>query len=314
MLPLPNYVLVANDPLISVVIPTVNRSHIVVRAARSALAQTLDAIEVIVIVDGPDETTLDALLGVEDPRLRVKPLAQRVGSGAARNAGVAEARAEWVAFLDDDDQWDPRKLEIQLDAANSTSHRYPIVACRLVARDGKEEVIWPRRFPRSDEPISEYLFTRARLSWGEGLIQTSTILTRKELLERVPFRVDLKKHDDWDWLLRASALDGVGVAFVPTLEPLAIWNREQDRPRRSAPDWRFSVAWLRENRELVTPRAFASFLLTVVSGDAVRQRSYRAFWLLPWMAIRHGKPRALDLLLHLGTWLAPQGLRRAVGR
>jgi glycosyltransferase involved in cell wall biosynthesis len=297
-------------PLISVVIPTVDRSRTVVRAVRSALAQTLSPIEVIVVVDGHDEATLEALREVEDPRLRVKLLPARVGAGAARNAGTAEACAEWVAFLDDDDEWDSRKLEIQLEAARSSSHPYPVISCRLVAREAEGDRVWPRRPPRLHEPISEYLFTRNRLSWGEGLVQTSTILTRKELLERVRFETGLKKHDDWDWLLRASALDGVEVAFVSFSEPLVIWNREQDRPRRSAPDWRFSVAWLRQNRQLVTPRAFASFLLTIVSGDAAQQHSYQAFWLLPWEAIRCGTPRALDLLIHLALWIVPPKLRR----
>jgi glycosyltransferase involved in cell wall biosynthesis len=279
------------------------------------MAQSLRAIEVIVVVDGPDRETLSTLERIDDPRLRVKSLAARHGPGGARNQAVGEARAEWIAFLDDDDRWDPRKLEIQLEAARSSPHRYPIVACRLIERGDGREAVLPRRPPRPEEPLSEYLFSRKGLFWGETLIHTSTLLTRKELLERVPFRDDLPKHEDWDWLLRACTLDGVDVAFVPDEQPLAIWRTGENRPRASTrPDWRFSLAWLRESRGLLTPRAYASYLLSIVSADAAKERSGRAFWLLPWEAGRHGKPRALDFLLYIGIWLLPQGVRRRLTR
>jgi hypothetical protein len=90
---------------------------------------------------------------------------------------------------------------------------------------------------------------------------------RRELLERVPCREDLKKHEDWDWLLRA----GRTVTFVP--EPLAIRHVDEGRPRASRSlDWRFGLAHIRECRELelVTPRAYASV------------------WLLPREAARRG--------------------------
>lgn len=288
-------------------------------AARSALAQSLRAIEVVVVIDGPDEATLAALGEVGDPRLRVMPLGKRLGPGGARNVGVAMARADWIAFLDDDDRWERAKLEIQMEAATSSSDRYPIIASRLVARGARREVVWPRRLPRRDEHLSEYLLARRSLFWGEGLVHTSTLLTRKELLERVQFSVGLKKHEDWDWLLRATTLDGVAVKFAPTPDPLAVWSTADDRPRASTrPAWRFSFVWLRESRHLLTRRALASCLLTVVSADAAAERAWRAFWLIAWEAVRHGKPRALDWLVYLGIWLVPRRLRdlasaRAVG-
>jgi glycosyltransferase involved in cell wall biosynthesis len=302
-------------PLVSVVIPTLDRPHEAVGAARSALAQTLREVEVIVVVDGPGEPTLDALGQVEDPRLRVNALPDRIGPGGARNAGVTEARAEWIAFLDDDDRWEPRKLAVQLEAARRSSGRYPIISCRLIARGVGREMLCPRRLPSPDEHLSEYLLSRRGLFWGERLIHTSTLLTRKELLERVRFRVDLKKHEDWDWLLRVNTIDGVEVAFPPDPAPLAVWSTDEGRPRASTkPDWRFSLAWLRENRDLITPRAYASCLLTIVSEDAARERSPRALWLLPCEALRRGTPRPLDLLLYVGIWVLPGRLRLALAR
>src|SRR5262249_32788271 len=107
-------------PLVSIVIPTRNRPGLVTRAVRSALDQTFSAIEVIVVLDGPDEKTIRALAEVEDRRLCLVILTQSVGAQEARNAGVRKARGQWVAFLDDDDEWLPLKLERQIEAANAS--------------------------------------------------------------------------------------------------------------------------------------------------------------------------------------------------
>lgn len=158
-----------NEPIVSVVIPTLNRPHLVVRAVRSALAQTLNAIEVIVVVDGPDEVTVQVLRRIDDDRVRVNPLPLHVGLGEARNAGVGEARSRWVAFLDDDDEWFPQKLEAQLQTAQQSANRHPIVSCRLIVRTERGDVVWPRRCPRLGESMSEYLFCRTSVFSGEGI-------------------------------------------------------------------------------------------------------------------------------------------------
>jgi len=302
-----------SSTLVSVVIPTRNRPQLVVRAIRSALGQTLDAIEVIVVVDGPDEVTVQVLHQIDDSRVRVKPLPLHLGLGEARNAGVGEARSRWVAFLDDDDEWFPQKLETQLRTAQQSANRHPIIACRLILRSEMGDAVWPRRFPKPNEPMSEYLFCRKSLFAGEGIISTSTIFTTKELLERVPFRVKLQRHEDLDWLLQATTLDGVGVQFVPCSEPLAIWHCEVNRSRMSnRTDWRYSLAWIDENKHLVTPRAYASFLMTWLSANAVREGERRAFLLLLREAYQFGKPTVLDMLLFLGIWLIPRRVRNQI--
>src|ERR1700743_3192727 len=104
-------------PIVSIVIPTAGRPQLVLAAARSVLAQTVTDIELIVVVDGPDPDTEAALTTVADPRLRVLRNPASVGPGQSRNVGLAAARGDWVAFLDDDDEWLPQKLARQLAAA-----------------------------------------------------------------------------------------------------------------------------------------------------------------------------------------------------
>jgi glycosyltransferase involved in cell wall biosynthesis len=299
--------------LISVIIPTFRRSQLVVRAVQSVLCQTLRELELIVVVDGDDLETRKALGLIADPRLRVMALTERIGSAAARNAGVAEAQSRWIAFLDDDDEWFPRKLELQLETAEQSSSLHPIVSCRLIARSEEGDLVWPRRTPGVGEPISEYLFCQHGLRGGEGLVLPSTVLTTKELMLQVPFRADLPRHNDVDWLLRATRVPGASVVFASELAPQAVWHIENNRARISnTSDWRYSLAWIEESRDLVTPRAYASFVLIWASSTAARGRGWRAFWLLPWRALRKGKPSAVDFLAHLMIWLFPRSIRSGI--
>ena len=298
-------------PLVSVVIPTRNRPHLVTRAVRSALSQTLDGIEVIVVIDGHNDATLLALSQIDDPRLRVKTLPRNVGGGLARNAGVNEAKGRWVAFLDDDDEWFPQKLEIQLQTAKQSHHRYPLVSCRLIGRSATNDFVWPKRTFGPTEILSEYLLCRKTLFWGGGVMQTSTIFTTKELLRKVPFRSGLLKHEDLDWILQTSTLEGVGVEFVPTPEPLAIWHIEGLRDKASnRPDWHLSFDWIQEVRHLVTPRAYVSFLMTWVSSSAAREGDWKAVLSLLREAYRYSKPSLMDFLVFWGNWLLPQKVQR----
>lgn len=296
------------QPLVSVVIPTRNRPLLVGRAVQSALTQTFKDIEVIVVIDGTDKPTFVALAKIDDPRLRVIELPNNIGGSGARNAGVTEAKGEWIAFLDDDDEWLSQKLEKQIEAANNSSNAFPIIACRLIAQTPKGKFVWPRRLLKPSEPLSEYLLARKTLFQGEGLIQTSMIFTKKDLLQKFPFKSDLQRHQEWDWLLRVSPLKGVGIDFVA--DPLAIWYVEEKRTSISSKNnWQYSLNWIQENSHLVTPRAYAAFLMTLVSMLAAREGDRSAFWTLLIEAIQFGKPQLIDFLLYVGIWLIPQDTR-----
>lgn len=300
----------ARRPLVSVVVPTHRRPGLVARAVRSALGQTLEELEVIVVVDGADEPTMRALEPIRDERLRIVVLETPAGNAAARNAGVAGATATWIAFLDDDDLWEPAKLERQLRTAEQSPHPQPIVGCRLIARTESTDFVWPRRLPEPGEALCEYLFCRRSPLSGEGVMPTSVIFTSRSLLREVPFRSGLRKHVDLDWLFRASAREGVGIEFVPDPEPLAVWHIHERRRRISTGvDWRYSRSWIRSNRHLVTARAYASFLLTVASADAARAGEWRALPLLIAEAYRRGTPSLVDVTVHLTNYFVPQAVR-----
>lgn len=301
-----------NTPaIVSVVIPTRHRPQIVSRAVRSALAQTLQAIEVVVVVDGPDLETVKALSQINDSRLKIVELAKNIGASGARNAGVRESNGTWIAFLDDDDEWLPQKLHLQLEVAQKSQFKFPVVSSRFIALTSKGELIWPRRLLAPNEPLSDYLFARNSLFAGEGFMQTSTFFTKKELLIKTPFSENKYKHEDWEWLLQVSKLEDVGIEFVA--EPTAYWYSDIGRQRLSnTGDWQYSLEWIKSVQHLVTPKAYSSFIMSVVSHEASMRKDWSAFWMLLRESIKLGKPRLIDYLLYIVIWFFPQDLRQQI--
>lgn len=299
------------SPLISVVIPTRNRLPLLCRAIDSVLRQSYHHFEIVIVVDGKDPVTLAGLAKYNDVRIRIHELELSIGGSGARNEGVRLAEGEWVAFLDDDDEWYPEKLEKQLCVAQRLNSDFSLVASRFIARSPNCDFLWPKRLPTLTEPLSEYLFVRKSFFFGEGLLQTSTLFANKALLQKIPFTNGLKKHQDWDWVLRVASLDKFSLVVVP--EALAVWYVEDARQTVSNNStWRFSLEWIQQNRNLVTRKAYAAFIVTQVVPQASRQAEWKAFWPLLREIFHGGDPRILDVALFLVMWLIPQNLRRLV--
>jgi glycosyltransferase involved in cell wall biosynthesis len=102
---------------VSVIVPTRNRSSLLATTLRSVLRQQNVTFEVLVVDEGSSDDTPTVLAALGDARLRVLRHDRPQGLPAARNHGAAEARGEWLAFIDDDDLWAPDKLTRQLHAA-----------------------------------------------------------------------------------------------------------------------------------------------------------------------------------------------------
>jgi glycosyltransferase involved in cell wall biosynthesis len=297
--------------LVSVIIPSLNRPQLVSQAVKSALAQTMELIEVIVVIDGPDQDTVDALKLIADPRLIVMELPINIGPAGARNTGIKAATGTWIAFLDDDDEWLPLKLERQLEVAHRSIYGSPIVSSRFIAHTSNGDFIWPTRLPMAKASIPEYLFIRESLFLGEAFIVTPTILAKKELLEKIPFSQNLPRHEDLDWLVRASQESNVGLEFVS--EPMAIVNMMYSKKRQSLSnvnDWKYSLNWIRSVRELISPQAYAGFMIAVVGPTASTEGDWQAVLPILWETLSLGKPRVFDVFLYMLMWIVPQDLRQ----
>jgi len=119
--------------MVSCIIPTYKRSDSLIKAINSILAQTYKNLEVIVVDDNnlDDKYSLivqKKLSAIKDKRLRYVKQKKHKNGAAARNAGIKVARGEYIAFLDDDDEWLPEKLEKQIKYLDSKP-KYGGVSC-----------------------------------------------------------------------------------------------------------------------------------------------------------------------------------------
>lgn len=101
-------------PLVSVIIPTRNRCALLQRALKSVISQSFDNFEIIIINDNSTDDTASAVESFSDPRIAIISLKTCGGGAVARNKGIQSARGTYIAFLDDDDTWEPLKLERQI--------------------------------------------------------------------------------------------------------------------------------------------------------------------------------------------------------
>lgn len=204
-------------PEVSVVIPTRNRWHLLADGLRSVLAQERVEIEVLIVDDASSDETSRELAAIADGRLRVFRHDRQRGVAPARNQGVREASGEWLAFLDDDDVWAPRKLRTQLDAAARNGADFVYGAAVHVDEH--------RRAIKIDEPppasqVRERLLRHNAIPAG-----CSNVLARTELVRAVGgFDERLFHLADWDlWLRlveagRPAASGEVLVAYVKHAE------------------------------------------------------------------------------------------------
>lgn len=258
-------------PTVSAVICTLNRPSLVLRAVNSISAQTYRDIEIVVVIDGPDAATKESLATVDDPRLRVIEIATNVGISNARNIGIHEARGEWIAMLDDDDEWLPTKLEQQMLLAATLKRDDALVLTLYYDRHGARELIQPRRFPRPGQPISEYLFCEYPLLGSrETFLQTSTWLARRSFMIDHPFTPDMRFNEDPDWLLHAIRDTNEQLVFVRA--PLAIFHTDESRVRLSvnkSSGWKTTRQWILDGKGLFTPRARSYILVTICLRSCV---------------------------------------------
>jgi glycosyltransferase involved in cell wall biosynthesis len=289
--------------LVSVIIPTLHRPALLMRALASVFCQTWRELEVIVVVDGPDLDTIAVLRTIGDPRLRIIVNARSLTAAGARNAGMDQARGKWIAFLDDDDEWRPEKLAKQL--AYSADCGPALITCLSRVVTPTESFVRPQVIFDNILPIDEYLFDRQSPFAGRGFIQTSSYLLPRTLCRDLRFRTDTP-HDDWDFLLRLSKEMAVRVETVP--EILVNLYVEDARPSLSkSGTWLSSLEWAERIRPLLTPRAYSGFCLGVVAPRAVRERA-RGAPLVLYRAFRHGSPRLWRVAAFLVLWLMPKDM------
>ncbi len=182
-------------PEISVVIPTHNRWHLLQRTLAGALAQEGVEVEVIVVDDGSEDETPRRLAELRDPRLIVVRNEQAQGVARARNRGLEQASGRWIAFLDDDDLWSPRKLRAQLDAPGADVAAFVYTAAVFI--DTELQVLDAQRTPDPATIGDEILLRQVTPGGCANMIALTEIVR-----EIGGFDTGFRVTEDWDLYVR----------------------------------------------------------------------------------------------------------------
>lgn len=195
---------------VSVIIPTYNYARFLGEAVDSALAQTHPPLEVIVVDDGSTDATSDVLASYGD---RIRVLRQgNQGVATARNTGIAAARGEYLAFLDADDIWKPRKLELQM-ARFEADPSFGLVLCGWESFDPSGKTIEVQVKGKEGRVASALLRMDPETIGAAG----STVVVPKRVAEEIGgFDSRLPPSEDWDFCYRVA----VRYPFGHVAEPL----------------------------------------------------------------------------------------------
>ncbi len=183
--------------LVSIIVRTCNRPHLLVGALRSLADQDYIPLEVLVINDGGvDVSSVLPEFEQEFYRIRLLSHAQSRGRSAALNTGLVNAAGDWFGFLDDDDIFLPAHVSTLVREAEDGGYDFVYGACRVVTIDeqGKEdfEFVFAESFSRPHLLVENY-------------IPLISVLVRRDLVDQVgKFDQSLRMLEDWDWFIRAS--------------------------------------------------------------------------------------------------------------
>lgn len=299
---------------VAVVIPTRDRAALLERAVRSVLAQTFAPTEVVVVDDGSDPPVKLASDLAADARVRLERNDRPRGAPAARNLGIERSVSPLIAFLDDDDEWYPTKLQRQVAAlgaltADEAGDVAGVYCGYALCQPGRPVT---RTLPATDSELSRLLLERP------CVLPSSLVLRRSALAVIGGFRPDLNRTEDWDLSLRVT--DRFRLATVP--EVLVRWNRSNTSPAVMLGAYRAlmretlepRIAALEdaaERRRLTSWHRFNQAVYLAQMGD---QRQARAELWRAWRVY----PRCQRPILHMartfmGEW-AWESLRKAARR
>lgn len=197
---------------VSVVIPTYNRVRTLTRAVQSALGQSVPSIEVIVVDDGSSDATRTAVEAIHDERIVYVRHPINRGGSAARNTGISRAEGGFIAFLDSDDTWHPRKLERQLEEFNRRGDGWVAAYCGFRQRRAN---IW---FEYLDRWIARETGVEGGAELAKSILLrqiayggASTLMARSGAVSEIGgFDEDFGRFQDVEFLLRLLEVGRLG--------------------------------------------------------------------------------------------------------
>jgi glycosyltransferase involved in cell wall biosynthesis len=202
------------NPVVSVVIPTFDRASVVTNAIQSAVQQSFQELEIIVVDDGSRDTTAETVLRMaqSDSRIRLIRHEANLGAQAARNTGIRAALGEWIAFSDSDDSWVSNSLELRIAAARSQKVHVVHSAGFVLRFEGGERETF------EVPALSGNVYRQLLL--GPGPMFQALLVNAKALQEIGGLDEAIIAYQEWDTAIRLAKR--FEFAFVP--EPTFVYD------------------------------------------------------------------------------------------
>ena len=267
----------SNDYLISIIVPYYNRPKCLPNLINSIQHQTYTNWELLIVDDFSDnqDCILKILAEASDQRIRYYRHPKNLNGAQARNTGLKHSKGEYVAFLESDDLWAPKKLEkqllkiIHLEDSGDTIIYGPLKKMHI--NDRFEPHILPKRPKKNLESVSDYLFQNS------GLMQTSTLFLPAQLAKKIQFNPNLIRHQDYDFVLRAEAL---GAKFEYLEDTLCSWvclEGEENISNKGC-ELSFSINWLKTYSKYMSKTGYHGYLSRQMFYIAYKNRSLRGYY------------------------------------
>jgi len=186
-------------PKVSVIIPTHNRAEFLYSAITSVLDQTYQDVEIIVVDDASEDNTRRVIDHFHDNRIKYFCHEKNKGEAGARNTGILNSKGEFIAFLDDDDEWLPEKLSLQVSLLDNNPKKFGLVYTGYFVIDKNSKNILSQRVPSKKGDVYNYIILKNIIG------APSTVLLRRECIEEVGlFDENIAYGLDHDMWIRIS--------------------------------------------------------------------------------------------------------------
>lgn len=260
---------IETSDLVTVVIPTYNRSNIIRKCIDSVLNQTYTNLEVIVVDDASNDNTEEVVKNIIDPRVVYIRLPENTQGTKPRNVGIEYSSGSYIAFLDSDDTWLENKVEKQLAfiKANKKENVLCFTGILLSEQLNKNEVI--KRSINNNESILEYII-------NVGWVQCSTFMCSSSEAKLAMFSETVKKHQDWEFCYR---LYKNNVDFLYLEEALTEYNIDINNNQISSNKRiDLSIEWINSIKKDISLKLYYSFLVNYVVNHMLELNKNKEAW------------------------------------
>ena len=194
------------SPKISVIIPAYKAADTIMASLNSVFAQTYQDYEVIIVNDRSPDNLNEMLDTIKNARVKIINHETNLGASAARNTGITAAKGDYVAFLDSDDVWYPHKLQMQLDfmTATDNSVKANCTSFAMLRTNGRKN----DRILERDKNWNQIMLGGCTVSPGSTMMAERTLFNNDNI---GPYNTQLRRLEDWDWLLSYCSKYKLGV-------------------------------------------------------------------------------------------------------